>query len=469
MLVLLAGLGAIIFTMGADAVLGFAPVMLLIASASSLILSVFTTRRPVKAFNAGIMTSARQIGPALPILLLIGTIAATWMLSGLVPTLISYGLSVISERMFLVTACAICAAISVLSGSSWTTIATIGVAFMGIGKVLGYSDGWIAGAIISGAYFGDKISPLSDTTVLASSSCNVPLFTHIRYLTYTTIPAMAIALAIFFFAGKSDSLDAQQSASQTISTLSGVFNLSPWLMVIPVITGAMIALRVNTLITLTASTFLGLAAIFIFQPDIIAQMGDNGFFASVRILFSETSVRTGSEMLDQLVTTRGLLGMLSTVYLVVCAGIFGGTMLGTGMLRSLTSTFCRYVRSPRKIVGSTIFTGLFMNAVTADQFLSIVILGNLFKSAYKKARLQPRLLSRTVEDSVSVTSVLVPWGSCGVTQATVLGVPTLVYLPYCFFNWLTPVVSLAVVYLGIRTQGITRRTFLNIRKRSLSS
>lgn len=467
-LILLAGIGGVILTQGAGEVLTYAPLFLLLASFSAFILARQTTRRYGKAYLAGLKTSARQIAPALPILFLIGTIAATWMLSGLVPTLISYGLGIISEKLFLVIACAICAAISVLSGSSWTTIATIGVAFMGIGKVMGYSDGWIAGAIISGAYFGDKISPLSDTTVLASSSCEVPLFTHIRYLTYTTIPAMAIALLIFFFAGETGSTGAEESASETISALSGVFTLSPWLLVIPAVTGLLIALRINTLITLTVSTGLGLAAIFIFQPDIVTAVADSGSEAAFRILFSETSVQTGSEMLDSLITTRGITGMLPTVFLVICAGIFGGTMLGTGMLRSITSTFCRYVRSPRKIVGSTIFTGLFMNAVTADQFLSIVILGNLFKNAYKRARLQPRLLSRTVEDSVSVTSVLVPWGSCGVTQATVLGVPTLTYLPYCFFNWLTPLVSLTVIYLGIRTQGIARRAFLRLRTGSAS-
>lgn len=451
------GILSVIFTKGAEEVLTYAPFFLLIASAVAAILALLTTRRPAKAYYAGIIRSGQQIAPALPILLLIGSISATWILSGLVPSLITYGLSILSERMFLVITCAVCASISVLSGSSWVTIATIGVAFLGIGKIMGYSDGWIAGAIISGAYFGDKISPLSDTTVLASSSCGVPLFNHIRYMTLTTVPTMTVALIVFFFAGKTAGSGESVSADMTTSVLAGTFNITPWLLIIPAVTGAMILLRVNTVITLITSSLLGLSFIFIFQPQIIAQLGDNSLISSVKVLFTRTGVETGSDLVNQLITTRGIGGMLPTVYLVVCAGTFGGTMLGTGMLGSLTSTFCNVVRAPRKIVGSTLGTGLFLNAITADQFLSIVILGNLYKSVYKRARLQPKLLSRTVEDSVSVTSVLIPWGSCGVTQATVLSVPTLTYLPYCIFNWLTPLVSLTIVYLGFRIEGIATR------------
>lgn len=461
-LFLFASIAYVIFTKGAEDVLTYAPVLLLAASAFAIILAKITTRRSYKAFYLGIVRSARQVGPAIPILLLIGTVSATWILSGLVPTLITYGLSILSENTFLIITCSVCAAISVLSGSSWATIATIGVAFLGIGKVMGYSDGWIAGAIISGAYFGDKISPLSDTTVLASTSCEVPLFTHIRYLTITTVPTMVIALAVFLIVGHTTTLNSVVSADETSAALAAIFNITPWLMIIPAVTGALIVFRVNTNITLIASSLLGLAFIFIFQPHIIPTLSDNSFIASLKILFTETNLNTGNELIDQLITTRGISGMLPTVYLVVCAGTFGGSMLGTGMLGSLTAAFCRVVSSPRKIVGSTIGTGLFLNAVTADQFLSIVILGNLYKSVFKKARLEPRLLSRTVEDSVSVTSVLIPWGSCGLTQATVLSVPTITYLPYCIFNWLTPIMSLTIVYLGFKIEGVSSR-FKNMR------
>lgn len=438
---------------GAEAALSLSQIILLVASVVAYLLARITTRRGGRVVWMGLVKSARQILSSIPILLLIATISATWMLSGVVPTLIDYGLEIISPRLFLLIACGVCAVISVLSGSSWTTIATIGVAFMGIGTVLGYSEAWIASAVISGAYFGDKCSPLSDTTVLASSTCEVGLFTHIKYLMITTIPALVIALAVYGVVGwVSPVADAVYSDDMLIY-LQNTFNITPWVLFVPIATVVMICCRVNTLITLSVSTLLGLVAMFVFQPQVVAMLsaGESVMdYVAVcaRVLFVDTAVDTHHELLNSLVSTSGVKGMLPTVWLVLCAMVFGGMMLGTGMLGTISRAFTRRLVSVKTTVAATVVSGLFLNATTADQYLSIIIGGNLYKNIYKRNGLESRLLSRTLEDSVSVTSVLIPWSSCGVTQATVLGVATLTYLPYCIFNIASPLMSLLIVGVG---------------------
>ncbi len=450
---LLATLVGIIIIKGADAAQSISYLILLGASVLTLTLSAIFCRQPLLNIIDGITKSATQILPAIPILIFIATVAATWMLSGVVPTLIYYGLEIINPQMFLFIACGVCAIISVLSGSSWTTIATIGIAFQGIGNVMGYSDGWIAGAIISGAYFGDKVSPLSDTTVLASSSCKVNLFTHIKYLMLTSIPAILLALATYGIVGIFYNPSATTNPSDILPALNSSFNISPWILIIPIITGILIAMRVKTYITLAISSLLGLIGIFFFQPQIIAALGYTSSLSDIitmcgDILFTETAISTGNELLDSLVGTGGVAGMLPTIYLVLCAMIFGGTLIGTGMLGSITQTFTNKIHSLRQTVGATVGSGLFLNCCTGDQYLSILLGGNLFRNLYKKNGLEPRLLSRSLEDSISVTSVLIPWNSCGVTQSTVLGVATLTYLPYCIFNIASPLLSLLFAWTG---------------------
>jgi NhaC family Na+:H+ antiporter len=374
------------------------------------------------------------------------------MMSGVVPALIDYGLQLLSPQLFLFLACAICSAISVISGSSWTTIATIGVALMGIGQVLGFSDGWIAGAIISGAYFGDKMSPLSDTTVLASSSCGVDLFAHIRYMFVTTIPSMTIALIVYFIVGQLTPTAVLSHSIEITEHLHASFNITPWVLLIPLITCVLILLRLKTVFTLALSTLLGLAGMFVFQPQVVTALGGGSSLSSdisvaMGVLFTETSIDTGSDMLNSLVSTGGVEGMLSTIYLVLCSMIFGGMMIGSGMIATITRSFTRRLHSIGSIVGATVGSGLFFNACTADQYLSLILGGNVYKNIYKRNGLNPRLLSRSLEDSISVTSVLIPWNSCGVTQSTVLGVATIVYLPYCLFNWLSPLMTLLVAWL----------------------
>ena len=442
----------VIIVKDADAAQAIGPYILLGAALLTVLIAIGMYRCPLTRLWMGLRKSASQILPAIPILVFIATVSATWMMSGVVPALIDYGLQLLSPQLFLFLACAICSAISVISGSSWTTIATIGVALMGIGQVLGFSDGWIAGAIISGAYFGDKMSPLSDTTVLASSSCGVDLFAHIRYMFVTTIPSMTIALIVYFIVGQLTPTAVLSHSIEITEHLHASFNITPWVLLIPLITCVLILLRLKTVFTLALSTLLGLAGMFVFQPQVVTALGGGSSLSSdisvaMGVLFTETSIDTGSDMLNSLVSTGGVEGMLSTIYLVLCSMIFGGMMIGSGMIATITRSFTRRLHSIGSIVGATVGSGLFFNACTADQYLSLILGGNVYKNIYKRNGLNPRLLSRSLEDSISVTSVLIPWNSCGVTQSTVLGVATIVYLPYCLFNWLSPLMTLLVAWL----------------------
>lgn len=442
----------VIIVKDADAAQAIGPYILLGAALLTVVIAIGMYRCPLTRLWMGLRKSASQILPAIPILVFIATVSATWMMSGVVPALIDYGLQLLSPQLFLFLACAICSAISVISGSSWTTIATIGVALMGIGQVLGFSDGWIAGAIISGAYFGDKMSPLSDTTVLASSSCGVDLFAHIRYMFVTTIPSMTIALIVYFIVGQLTPTAVLSHSIEITEHLHASFNITPWVLLIPLITCVLILLRLKTVFTLALSTILGLVGMFVFQPQVVTALGGGSSLSSdisvaMGVLFTETSIDTGSDMLNSLVSTGGVEGMLSTIYLVLCSMIFGGMMIGSGMIATITRSFTRRLHSIGSIVGATVGSGLFFNACTADQYLSLILGGNVYKNIYKRNGLNPRLLSRSLEDSISVTSVLIPWNSCGVTQSTVLGVATIVYLPYCLFNWLSPLMTLLVAWL----------------------
>ncbi len=453
--VLLGTLITLIVCVGSDAVQDYSYYILGSAAAVCLVAGLLFTRRR-RCLLPGLMKSARQILPAVPILLLIGTLSSTWMLSGVVPLLIDYGLVMLDPSTFLFIACMTCSVVSVVTGSSWTTIATIGVALMGVGSAMGYSPGWVAGAIISGAYFGDKVSPLSDTTVLAASTCGVPLFTHIRYLMLTSIPAMAVALAVYLVAGYCSDLTSGGHAREMTEAIQATFNISAWVLVIPALTMVMIILRAGTSWTLAVGSLAGLAGIWVFQPHIGVALGGGdvsvaGVVAvSAKVLFTSTSVSTGSAMLDPLVATGGAEGMLSTVWLVLSAMVFGGAMIGTGMLGTITRAITSGLSRARSLVATTVGSGLFLNSCTGDQYLSIIIGGNVYRTTYQRLNVKPQTLSRTLEDSISVTSVLIPWNSCGVTQSTVLGVATLTYMPFCIFNIMSPVMTMVMAWSGWR-------------------
>lgn len=338
-----------------------------------------------------------------------------------------------------------------MTGSSWTTIATIGVALMGIGKAQGFDEGWIAGAIISGAYFGDKISPLSDTTVLASSVCHVNLFSHIRYMMITTIPSFSIALLIFFIAGWSHTATDTGHLAACQEAIVGRFDISPWLLIVPAATAVMIIKKLPALVTMFASTLMGVVFALIFQADVVGEFANGDMFrGAMQTVYGGTAIKTSDAMLDELVATRGMEGMLSTVWLILCAMCFGATMTAGGMTAGITRLFTRFARGRISTVSSTVATGLMLNTTVADQYMGILLSGNVFREIYDKNGLEHRLLSRATEDSVTVTSALIPWNSCGMTQSTVLGVATLTYLPYCFFNLLSPLMSIIIAITGYK-------------------
>ena len=445
---------------GSDAILGASQVALLFSAGVAIWLAMWLFKVPWQDFEETIKSNIGDVTTAIVILFLIGAISGTWTVSGIVPTFIYYGVKIISPKVFLLTACIICALVSVTIGSSWTTIATIGVALLGIGKALGFSDGMIAGAIISGAYFGDKISPLSDTTVLASSMSKVPMFDHIRYLMYTTVPSIVITLVIFTILGFSHSGSDSSLINEYTSVLDSKFNITPWLLIVPALTAVMIARRMPALIVLALSTATAAIAAVIFQPDIIREIGASiaGDGSNAKILFTGTiesiynsvSIETGNPEVNQLVASKGMLGMLNTVYLIICAMCFGAAMKASGMLHHLASMILPLTKRRTSLVTSTVVTGTALNGIVSDQYLAIILTSSLFKDVYEKEGYENRLLSRAVEDSATVTSPLYPWSSCGMTQATILSVPTLAYLPYCFFNLISPLMSITVAAIGYK-------------------
>ena len=445
---------------GSDAILGASQVALLFSAGVAIWLAMWLFKVPWQDFEETIKSNIGDVTTAIVILFLIGAISGTWTVSGIVPTFIYYGVKIISPKVFLLTACIICALVSVTIGSSWTTIATIGVALLGIGKALGFSDGMIAGAIISGAYFGDKISPLSDTTVLASSMSKVPMFDHIRYLMYTTVPSIVITLVIFTILGFSHSGSDASLVNEYTSVLNSKFNITPWLLIVPALTAVMIARRMPALIVLALSTVMAAIAAVIFQPDIIREIGTRvaGEGSNAKILFTGTiesiynsvSIETGNPEVNQLVASKGMLGMLNTVYLIICAMCFGAALKASGMLRHLASMILPLTKRRTSLVTSTVVTGTALNGIVSDQYLAIILTSSLFKDVYEKEGYENRLLSRSVEDSATVTSPLYPWSSCGMTQATILSVPTLAYLPYCFFNLISPLMSITVAAIGYK-------------------
>ena len=447
----------VIHFFGSDSLEGGSQVALLLSAGLAIAIGIFGYGQSWKSFEKSIDDCFSSVATSILILLLIGAVAGSWMISGIVPTLVCYGLQIISPRIFLFASCAIAAAVALMTGSSWTTIATVGVALMAIGTALGFSPGWTAGAIISGAYFGDKVSPLSDTTVLASSSSGTDLFTHIRYMMFTTVPSISIALVVFLVASLMHNPDAVPSTAEYSDALRSTFRISPLLLIVPIFTFFLIIKKVPAILTLMVSAFVAGLAALLFQPGIVASIGGSDVISTGACIkgmmmswFAGTSVDTGSELVNTLTATRGMGGMLNTVFLIICAVTFGAAMTGSGMFQGITEALTRHIRRRVPSVAATVTTGIVSNVITADQYLSIILSASLFKDLYRKNSLESRLLSRSVEDSATVCSVLIPWNSCGMTQATVLGVATVVYFPYCIFNIVSPLMSILVAAIGSR-------------------
>ena len=409
------------------------------------------------AILKGISKSISSTTPALIILLLIGALAGTWLLSGIVPAMIYYGLQILNPKIFLFATAVITAIVSLATGSSWSTIATIGIALLGIGQALGLPTGLIGGAIISGAYFGDKMSPLSDTTNLAPAMVGTDLFTHIRYMMYTTIPSFAITLIIFLVIGFTYITSGEQDINELLSAISNSFNVSGWLFLVPILVIALIIKKTPAIPALLIGTLLGGIFAVIFQSEVVMSITNadtlnfsSAYMAVINAMGSDIAINTDNEMINNLLSTRGMAGMLNTIWLIICAMIFGGAMEAAGLLRRVAEPIIRYAESTGSLIATTVGTCVFFNITASDQYLSIVVPGRMFTDTYKEKGLAPENLSRTLEDSGTVTSVLVPWNTCGATQSAVLGVATFAYLPFCFFNLISPLMTIAYGYFGIK-------------------
>jgi len=459
LLILVVLLSLNVFIFGDDAVGGSNQVILMFSAAITTVIASFY-RVSWNDIESGIIQSLMVAIPAMLILLMVGALSGTWLLSGIIPTMIYYGLHIMDASWFLVSSVIISAIVAIFTGSSWTTSATIGIALMGIGQVLGISPGLVAGAVISGAYFGDKMSPLSDTTNLAAATTGTELFTHIRYMMLTTIPSIALALIIFTFLGfsaaDSDSLGAEVIAE----TLDANLNITPWLLLVPLAVLVMIVRKVPALPAIFVGVVLGAIFALIFQPEQVARIGGNGDFALYKGImmacFGDIAIVTGDTMLDELLTAGGISGMLGTIWLIISAMMFGGAMEASGFLQRITMALLTKAKSVTGLIGTTAGTCLFSNATTSDQYLAIVIPGRMFAETYKERGLAPQNLSRTLEDTGTVTSVLVPWNTCGAYHASVLGVATMSYAPFAFFCLISPLMTMVAAATQYKMAKIER-------------
>ena len=410
-----------------------------------------------------ISNSIKSVTPALIILLWVGALAGTWMISGIIPSMVYYGLKILDPNIFLPACIIICSIISVATGSSWTTSATVGIALVGIGKALEIPVGMVGGAVIAGAYFGDKLSPLSDTTNLAAAVSKVDLFKHIKYLTYTTIPSISITLIVFIILGINQSSSGVTDNSFLINTIENTFNISLILFIVPIIVLIMIVKKTPPIKALTIGTLLGALIAILFQPQIINELSDSSnssIIASYKVLIdtitSDVSITTESEILNELFSTGGMIGMLNTIFLVMATMIFGGSMDAIGAIKVISKALLNLADNIFKLFASTVASCLALNLTASDQYLSIVVSGKMFEKAFEDKGLAPENLSRTLEDSATVTSALIPWNSCGAYHSSVLGVSVGDYFIYAIFNWISPFMTLiyAALRIKIRTLGI---------------
>lgn len=459
--VLIALLTVNVILYGADSIDGPNQLALLLAAAVASIIS-FRLGHSWTEIEKNLVRSVSSAMSAIIILLMIGALTGTWLLSGIVPAMIYYGLKVLNPTIFLFAACVVCCIVALATGSSWSTIATVGIALLGIGKALDISEGVVAGAIISGAYFGDKISPLSDTTNLAPAMAGTDLFTHVQYMLYTTIPSLSISLIIFLVWGFTLETSAiATNPDEILAAIETSFNLNPLLFLVPVIVIVMILKKVPATPALLTGALLGGLFAIIFQPQVVNQVSGistdymkSSFVAVMDALSGPIRIQTDNAMITDLLKANGMAGMLNTIWLIMCAMIFGGAMEASHLLRVIAESIIRFAHSTGSLVASTAATCIFFNFTASDQYMAIAVPGRMFADTYRKRGLKPEVLSRTLEDAGTVTSVLVPWNTCGATQASVLGVATAVYAPFCFFNIISPFMSVFFAYMNIKIRRI---------------
>ena len=430
--------------------------ILLLGGLAAAVVGVFK-KVPFAIMFQEILENLKSILVPIAILFLVGALAGTWLVSGIIPAMVYYGLQVLSPALFLPVSIIIAAIISIATGSSWTTSATVGIALVSIGSALGIPTGMIAGAVISGAYFGDKMSPLSDTTNLAPAMAGKDLFTHIRYMFYTTIPSILITLIVFSVLSGTIETTGDADVSNLLNVVQSTFNITPWLFIVPLLVIVLIVFKVKPLISLGIGVLSAIVLALIFQNDVLLSISDSKFTSILDSILIETQVETDNEKLTQLFSAKGMQGMLWTVYLIICAMVFGGVMDGIGALAKITKSLLSVATSIFGLFASTVASCLGLNIVASDQYLAIVVPGKMFKKAYEDRGLAPENLSRTLEDSGTVTSVLIPWNTCGAYQSGVLGVSVADYFVYAIFNYLSPMMTLIFAAFNIQIRRLLKK------------
>ncbi|SHG26598.1 Na+/H+ antiporter NhaC [Flagellimonas flava] len=444
-----------VFVFGDSAIEGSNQFILLLGGAVAAVVG-FKNKVSYKQMLAEVAENVRSTTGALLILLMVGALAGTWLISGIIPAMIYYGLYILNPTIFLAACVVICAIISIATGSSWTTAATVGIALIGIGDVLGISLGMTAGAVLSGAYFGDKMSPLSDTTNLAPVMAGGELFSHIRYMALTTIPTITVTLLIFIIIGFSIDSTGPADASEILRIIGERFNINGWLFIVPIVVIFLIIKKTPPLVALLIGTLLGGVFALIFQPSIVSSLGgaselsfESGYKGVLNAITVETQLEA-PEKYSKLFKSKGMAGMLGTIWLIVCAMVFGGIMDGIGALQRITKSLLNMAKTTFGLFASTVGSCLALNVTASDQYLALVVPGKMFSNAYRERGLAPENLSRTLEDSGTVTSVLVPWNTCGAYHSGVLGVPVIDYFAFAIFNWLSPFMTLLFAALQIK-------------------
>ena len=450
-----------VFIYGDDALSGSNQFILLVGAAVASLIG-FQHKVDYETLLKKIGKNLKSVTGAILILLFVGALAGTWLLSGIIPAMIYYGLQIIHPSVFLPACIVICAIISLATGSSWTTSATVGIALIGIGRAMDLPVGMVAGAVISGAYFGDKLSPLSDTTNLSPAMAGGSLFTHIRYMTLTTLPSIIITFLVFVILGINQTSNGNVDTLSLITAITDKFNISLWLFVVPLSVILMIVKKAPPLVALFIGTILGAAFALIFQTTLILELSGvekldytSVYKTIMNAITVDIQIETTNVLLNELFSSGGMHGMLGTIWLIICAMVFGGVMDAIGALKSISNALLKWATSTFQLFASTIASCLAINLTASDQYLSIVIPGKMFAKTYKDRNLAPENLSRTLEDSGTVTSVLIPWNTCGAYQSGVLGVSVGEYFIYAVFNWISPIMTLIYAAFSIKIKTIS--------------
>ncbi|MBP9056120.1 MAG: Na+/H+ antiporter NhaC [Saprospiraceae bacterium] len=461
-IILVAMLAYNIFIFGDAALSGSNQFILLIGAAVAAIIG-FKNKVTYAQMMEEVAHNVKSTAGAILILLMVGALSGTWLLSGIIPSMIYYGLQLLTPTIFLGASLVICSVISLATGSSWSTSATVGIALIGIGDTMGINPGMTAGAVISGAYFGDKISPLSDTTNLASAMAGAGLFDHIKYMLITTIPSILIAFIIFIILGFSISSSGTPDITDKLSAIDQAFHITPWLFLVPALVIYMIFRKTEPLIALLAGALLGGVAAIIFQPELVTKVAgatildfNTAYKGVMTALTTKIQIETSNAALNDLFSAKGMEGMMGTIWLILCAMVFGGVMDAIGALARISQALLNMFHTVFGLFASTVLSCLAINVTASDQYLAIVIPGKMYKKAFEDKNLHPVNLSRTLEDTGTVTSVLIPWNTCGAYNAGVLGVPTVDYAFYAIFNWISPFMTLTVAALGYKIKELAK-------------